>query len=86
MSTFPRVQKINHSCKSRKLKAVDFVGILLSLAGMTVFIIGLTWGGHDYPWNSAHVISTLVIGFVVSTTFILWQWKGSRCPLVPRES
>lgn len=80
------LKKVNHSSTHRKLKAVDFVGILLSLAGMMVFIIGLTWGGHDYPWNSAQVISTLVIGFVVSTTFILWQWKGSKYPLVPRKS
>ncbi|GJC93067.1 multidrug resistance protein fnx1 [Colletotrichum higginsianum] len=46
-----------------KLKAVDFVGSFLALAGTTVLMLGLTWGGGDHPWNSAHVIATLVVGF-----------------------
>lgn len=66
----------------RKLKAVDFVGVLLALGGTSVFVLGLTWGGSDYPWSSTHVIATLVVGFVVSVGFILWQWKGARYPLV----
>ncbi|PHH62158.1 hypothetical protein CDD81_7532 [Ophiocordyceps australis] len=66
-----------------KLKAVDFLGILLAFAGMTIVILGLTWGGREYEWNSAHVIATLVVGFVVSAAFLLWQWKGPRYPLVP---
>ncbi|KAI8656813.1 MFS domain-containing protein [Fusarium sp. Ph1] len=66
-----------------KLKAVDFLGIFLALAGMTVVILGLTWGGNEYSWNSAQVITTLVVGTAVSVAFILWQWKGPRYPLIP---
>ncbi|EXF74805.1 multidrug resistance protein fnx1 [Colletotrichum fioriniae PJ7] len=66
-----------------KLKAVDFVGSFLALAGTTVLMLGLTWGGGDHPWNSAHVIATLVVGFFVCVGFILWQWKGAKFPLVP---
>ncbi|KAM4054579.1 major facilitator superfamily protein [Hirsutella rhossiliensis] len=66
-----------------KLKAVDFVGIFLAFAGMTVVILGLTWGGREYDWNSAHVIATLVVGSVVSVAFVVWQWKGPKYPLVP---
>ncbi|GAP93408.1 putative tetracycline efflux protein [Rosellinia necatrix] len=66
-----------------KLKAVDFIGIALTLAGTTIFLLGLTWGGVDYPWNSAHVIATLVIGFALSVAFVLWQWKGAKYPLIP---
>ncbi|KAI0425416.1 major facilitator superfamily domain-containing protein [Xylaria sp. FL1042] len=66
-----------------KLKAVDFIGIALTLAGTTIFLLGLTWGGVDYPWGSAHVIATLVVGFVVSVVFVLWQWKGAKYPLIP---
>ena len=68
-----------------KLKAVDFIGIALTLAGTTIFLLGLTWGGVDYPWDSAHVIATLIVGFVLSVAFVLWQWKGARYPLIPRE-
>ncbi|CAJ2510376.1 Uu.00g050790.m01.CDS01 [Anthostomella pinea] len=66
-----------------KLKAVDFIGIILALAGTTVLLLGLNWGGSEYPWQSAHVIATLVIGFVLSVAFVLWQWKGPKYPLVP---
>ncbi|RDA82429.1 hypothetical protein CP532_2404 [Ophiocordyceps camponoti-leonardi (nom. inval.)] len=68
---------------ARKLKAVDFPGILLALAGVTVVILGLTWGGREYAWNSAHVIATLAVGSAVSVAFVIWQWKGPRYPLVP---
>ncbi|KAL2882156.1 hypothetical protein SGCOL_002421 [Colletotrichum sp. CLE4] len=67
-----------------KLKAVDFVGSFLALAGTTVLMLGLTWGGGDYPWNSAHVIATLIVGFFVCVGFVFWQWKGAKFPLVPR--
>ncbi|RSM02273.1 hypothetical protein CDV31_010993 [Fusarium ambrosium] len=66
-----------------KLKAVDFLGIFLALAGMTVVILGLTWGGNEFSWNSVQVITTLVVGTAVSVAFILWQWKGPRYPLIP---
>lgn len=68
----------------RKLKAVDFIGILVALAGTIVLMLGLTWGGGEYPWDSAHVIATLIVGFAVCVAFVLWQWKGPRYPLVPR--
>jgi hypothetical protein len=62
---------------------VDFLGIFLALAGMTVVILGLTWGGKDYAWNSTQVITTLVVGTAASVAFMLWQWKGPKYPLIP---
>lgn len=66
-----------------KLKAVDFFGALLALGGTSIVLLGLTWGGGEYEWNSAHVIATLVVGCVVSVAFLMWQWKGASTPLVP---
>jgi hypothetical protein len=66
-----------------KLKAIDFVGAALALAGTAVLLLGLTWGGGEYPWDSAHVIATLIVGFFVCVGFVVWQWKGARYPLVP---
>jgi hypothetical protein len=69
-----------------KVKAVDWTGALIALGGTSVLILGLTWGGGEYSWGSVHVISTLVVGCVVSAAFGLWQWKGTKYPLVPRRS
>ncbi|KAL6238516.1 hypothetical protein BDW75DRAFT_247243 [Aspergillus navahoensis] len=66
-----------------KLKAIDFVGGGLALAGTAVLLLGLTWGGGEYPWDSAHVIATIVVGLAVCVLFMLWQWKGATYPLVP---
>ncbi|CAG8908557.1 unnamed protein product [Penicillium egyptiacum] len=66
-----------------KLKAIDFFGALLALGGTSVLLLGLTWGGGEYEWNSAHVIATLVAGFAISVAFVAWQWKGASTPLVP---
>ncbi|CAG8948605.1 unnamed protein product [Penicillium salamii] len=66
-----------------KLKAIDFFGALLALGGTSVLLLGLTWGGGEYEWNSAHVIATLVVGVAISIAFVGWQWKGTSTPLVP---
>ncbi|KAI9933476.1 hypothetical protein ASPWEDRAFT_615253 [Aspergillus wentii DTO 134E9] len=66
-----------------KLKAIDFFGAVLALGGTAVLLLGLTWGGGEYSWNSAHVIATIVVGFAISVCFVLWQWKGTSTPLVP---
>ncbi|KAH8430008.1 putative MFS drug transporter [Aspergillus melleus] len=66
-----------------KLKAIDFFGVVLALGGTAVLLLGLTWGGGEYPWQSTYVIATLVVGFAICVAFVLWQWKGTSVPLVP---
>lgn len=70
---------------TRKLLAIDFFGVVLALAGSTLLVLALTWAGGEYAWGSAHVIATLVVGFIIMATFVLWQWKGTKVPLVTRE-
>jgi phosphate/sulfate permease len=71
--------------ETRKLAAIDFFGAFLALFGSALLVLALTWAGGEYSWHSAHVISTLVIGIVVSICFGLWQWKGTSVPLVPSK-
>ncbi|KAI5803074.1 MFS general substrate transporter [Geopyxis carbonaria] len=79
---FMPLRKVEGSWKA-KLQAVDFFGAALTLAGSTLLILGLTWAGAEYPWDSAQVIATIVGGFFVSMSFVAWQWKGSKYPLMP---
>ncbi|KAF4124659.1 transporter [Geosmithia morbida] len=56
----------------RQTRKLDWIGILLHLSGRVSFLIGLSWGGGTYPWSSARVLCSLVIGiatvaFVTST-------------------
>lgn len=61
----------------QKLKArlltIDFGGQLLFLFGMSLLILGLTWGGARYPWSSPKVIVCLVLGSLLTLTFIIYQ-------------
>ncbi|GAB1200257.1 hypothetical protein APSETT444_009627 [Aspergillus pseudonomiae] len=60
-----------------KLKAIDFVGAFLALGSTAVLLLGLTWGGGEYPWASAHVIATIVVPAVSSTVSgLVVHWVG----------
>lgn len=56
-----------------RLKTIDFGGQILFISGFGLIILGLTWGGATYPWNSAAVIASLGAGFVLLATFIIWE-------------
>ncbi|KAJ6582971.1 major facilitator superfamily domain-containing protein [Mycena vulgaris] len=66
-----------------KLLAVDYIGTLLTLAGCTLLILPLIWGGVIFPWKSSIVLAPLLSGFVVVGMFCMWEWKGARLPIVP---
>lgn len=53
---------------------------------LTTSQLALTWAGSEYEWNSAHVIATLIVGFLFCVFFVLWQWRGTSVPLVPCKS
>ncbi|KIV91046.1 hypothetical protein PV10_05631 [Exophiala mesophila] len=61
-----------HSKRSRmeQVKRMDFIGMFFFTAGLVLFLIGLGWGGNKYPWNSSHVIVTIVVGVVCLIIFV----------------
>ena len=57
---------------------IDWLGIVLLIAGVLPILIGLTWAGITYPWNSVQVIGTLVIGAVLLAAFALWENRANE--------
>lgn len=46
--------------------------------------MGISWGGSVYPWKSAHVIITIVIGFICLACFFVYETYGKlKEPLLP---
>ncbi|KAF3045188.1 hypothetical protein E8E12_010498 [Didymella heteroderae] len=78
---FMPLKKVYGSWK-QKLAAIDFFGVVLALAGSTLLVLALTWAGGEYAWSSAHVVATLVVGIATMAGFVLWQWQGTKVPLV----
>ncbi|KAF2439291.1 MFS general substrate transporter [Karstenula rhodostoma CBS 690.94] len=66
------------------VKKFDYVGTTLYTGGLLIFMMGLSWGGSVYPWASASVIATIVLGFIALVAFVLWEcFVDLKEPLVP---
>ena len=57
-----------------KLATVDYGGLVLFVAGVTLLILGTTWGGSTYSWKSAAVIVPITIGGVLFLGFFLYEY------------
>lgn len=57
-----------------RLKTIDYGGQILFIIGFGLIILGLTWGGASYPWKSAAVIASLVLGVIFAVCFIVWEY------------
>lgn len=69
----PIFEQLHTRASKRKvIKDIDYLGILLFVAGLVLFLIGLSWGGQLYPWASAHTLSTLLVGLALIVGFFCW--------------
>ncbi|KAH7024924.1 major facilitator superfamily domain-containing protein [Microdochium trichocladiopsis] len=66
------------------LKRIDYVGGFLSITGMMLFMVGLQYGGYQYPWTSRFVLAPLIIGFLTIVAFVVWEAKFAAYPMFPR--
>ncbi|KAJ5595549.1 uncharacterized protein N7459_001757 [Penicillium hispanicum] len=78
----PRINSVGLS-RGEIIGRLDFVGGLLSITGLIVFLAGLQWGGYMYPWSSAHVLVPLIIGFFLLVAFAFWEIYGAKYPIFP---
>jgi EmrB/QacA subfamily drug resistance transporter len=61
---------------------IDFEGAVLLVAGVTCILLALVWGGNEHPWGSGTIIGLLVVGSLLSATFVWWETKAEE-PLLP---
>jgi hypothetical protein len=55
------------------LKVLDLIGVILFVGGITVLLLGISWGGVTYPWKSARVIVPILIGAFTLVAFGFWE-------------
>ncbi|CAK7204997.1 hypothetical protein SEUCBS139899_007760 [Sporothrix eucalyptigena] len=66
------------------LKRIDYGGFILYAGGLVCLLLALSWGGSKHPWNSATIISMLVVGVVVLVIFALYEiYMPLSTPLLP---
>ncbi|KAH8652088.1 fungal trichothecene efflux pump [Xylariales sp. PMI_506] len=66
------------------LMELDYVGLLLFTAANVLFLLGINWGGRQYPWKSAAVIAPMVIGIICGICLGFWEaYANLKHPLLP---
>ena len=65
-----------------KLKRIDWIGNTIFIASSTSFLIPLTWGGVQYPWNSWHTLAPLLIGVAGMALFCVYEKRWAVEPTI----
>jgi EmrB/QacA subfamily drug resistance transporter len=62
--------------------AIDWLGAGLLAAGIGSLLMGLVWGGKDYPWTSGHVVVALVLAAALLVAFAFVERRAPE-PILP---
>jgi EmrB/QacA subfamily drug resistance transporter len=63
---------------------IDWLGAGVLATGIGALLLGLVWGGKQYPWTSVHVLGALILAAVLLTAFALVE-RRAREPILPFE-
>jgi MFS family permease len=82
--TFNTKHKQDGKTKWQLVKEIDYVGLLLFAAGCLLFLIGVNYGGRQYPWSDSHVIAPMVVGICCLIGLGFWEaYADLAYPLMP---
>jgi EmrB/QacA subfamily drug resistance transporter len=62
--------------------SIDWLGAALLGAGTGALMLGLVWGGRDYPWTSGHVIGALAVAVAALVAFAAVERRVAE-PILP---
>ncbi|KAM3466797.1 hypothetical protein NHJ6243_000538 [Beauveria neobassiana] len=65
------------------LAAIDWVGNVLIIGGTIMLLMGLEFGGSQFPWDSATVICLIVFGAVTIGIFLVYESRVAKFPVIP---
>lgn len=64
------------------LIAIDWPGVVLAVGGIIILLLGLQFGGAEYPWDSATVLCLIIFGILALALFAINEYMV-RYPLIP---
>jgi EmrB/QacA subfamily drug resistance transporter len=67
---------------ARTEHAIDWLGAGILAAGTGSLLLGLVWGGRQYPWGSVHVVAALAAAFVLLVLFAFVERRATE-PILP---
>lgn len=66
-----------------QLAMVDWIGTVIFVGSTTSFLVPLTWGGVQYPWDSWRTLVPLLIGAAGCVGFVFYEAYVPTIPLMP---
>ncbi|KAI1408167.1 MFS general substrate transporter [Hypoxylon sp. FL1857] len=70
---------------SRRIATIDIGGQLLFLFGFGLLILALTWAGATYDWNNPAVFVPLIIGTLLSCTWLYYEYSMAEGRLLSKK-
>ncbi|KAK2781165.1 hypothetical protein FQN53_000776 [Emmonsiellopsis sp. PD_33] len=65
-----------------KIRRVDWIGGALFIGSMTLFLMAISWGGAQFPWDHIATFAPLMIG-IVGIAYTLWfEFRVAKVPVV----
>lgn len=74
---------LDHENTKTRLSRVDYGGIVLFSMSIVSFLIGLTWGGTMYAWNSPNVLVPLILGVFGVGALVFYEIHVPTEPMIP---
>ena len=72
------------SLKAGRGGRIDILGAALVVAAFVPLLLALSWGGHQYAWDSPTILALFAVTVVALALFVLVELKVSE-PLLPLD-
>ncbi|MEV6392366.1 MDR family MFS transporter [Nocardia xishanensis] len=70
--------------KAAAKPVIDYAGIGLVALGVSSLILGLEWGGQEYPWASWQIIGLFVAAAILLAAFVAVELRAAE-PMLPMK-
>lgn len=68
----------------QQLMSTDWVGIFLWMAGLVLFLLGISFGSTRYPWRSGGTLAPVIVGIALLIVLGFWEsYAKLKYPLFP---
>jgi len=68
---------LRHLPRYQRRHRLDLIGAGLMMAGATLLLLALTWGGSRFPWISAPILGLIAASFLITAAF---GWRLTHAP------
>ena len=69
----------------KERQKIDYLGAGLLAGGLSSLLLGLVWGGSQYPWGSSQVIGLFVLSAVLLASFGWVEKSHAKDPILPLD-